>query len=365
MGLWKCNYGQLVGISHGNKIPCQDYAYAIVKNGVTISVLSDGCGSSPLSQYGSKATCDAIVKLFTNNFDKIIKLSPFELRKKVIDSIIDSLNETVKDNYSVFEQYKKNDLNAESIIKKTSIENYYLRLTYATVLFVASKYGVAYVGQIGDGVIGIIEDDKLKIYCEEEKTDEVNATCYPANIYNFAKQNQDWYKSNLFRLNRIKIRNVSGFILTSDGVDALFDRRIKGKCKYSNGSVKLINKIIKNNNFHKSQKYLEKLLVKIVGKSTHFDDCSVSVILKKGSKINGLIVKDYFKNTNDFIEPIHLKNKTVHNLRCEYKKVKPRTIYNLRSKIAKHKPIHNSRYSKNRVNLRTSHSNIRKKNNKY
>lgn len=324
MKMWHCNYGQLVGISHGALTPCQDYAYSTTKHGVTVAVLSDGCGSSALSQYGSKATCDAVVDLFTNDFNRIIKLNPFELRKLIVDSIIKNILTTVNNNFSVFEQYRNNDPKAQNLIMKTSLENYYLSLTYATVLFVACKDNIAYVGQIGDGVVGIIENNKLKIYLEEDKEGEINVTTYPANIYTLGKENVNWYKSNNFRLNRIKINDVSGFVLTSDGVDALFDKRTRGQCKYSNGCVNLIRNIVKKCNFDKSQRYLNNLLIGIVQRSTHYDDCSISVIAKKNAIIDGKIVKDYINNSNNLIEPLNIQYKKmyirkIHNGRIKYK----------------------------------------------
>ena len=60
------------GITHIRLgLPCQDCAKTTTKNEVKIIALSDGCGSSEVSQIGSKLTVDFIVDFLSENFNKL------------------------------------------------------------------------------------------------------------------------------------------------------------------------------------------------------------------------------------------------------------------------------------------------------
>ena len=62
MGHWNIIETQLIGKSHvKNNLPCQDYSKQFQDDHITISVLSDGCGSSSHSDVGAQIVVDSTI----------------------------------------------------------------------------------------------------------------------------------------------------------------------------------------------------------------------------------------------------------------------------------------------------------------
>ena len=281
---WFLNYGELAGKSHlSRKIPCQDRALCRQGNGVTVAVLSDGCGSSPISQYGSQVTTDCLCKLFIEEFDAIHSAQILTSRKMIVDAIVLSLYGFIRSNGEIFSAYKAENIEKyNEFTQKRSEEEFFLDALNATALFAAEKEGEYIIGQIGDGVIGGVVRNRLKIIMEEKKEGEINGTFYPANIYTLALKNPDWYGCAQFQLKKPKNTDVSAFILTSDGVDSFFDLRVPFQKKYTTGVDKLFRCTVEASSFEESKAILdEQFLPALVNGSRAMDDCSVAVIVRK------------------------------------------------------------------------------------
>lgn len=281
---WFLNYGELAGKSHlSRKIPCQDRALCRQGNGVTVAVLSDGCGSSPISQYGSQVTTECLCKLFIEEFDTIHSAQILTSRKMIVDAIVLSLYGFIRSNGEIFSAYKAENIEKyNEFTQKRSEEEFFLDALNATALFAAEKEGEYIIGQIGDGVIGGVVRNRLKIIMEEKKEGEINGTFYPANIYTLALKNPDWYGCAQFQLKKPKNTDVSAFILTSDGVDSFFDLRVPFQKKYTTGVDKLFRCTVEASSFEESKAILdEQFLPALVNGSRAMDDCSVAVIVRK------------------------------------------------------------------------------------
>lgn len=281
---WFLNYGELAGKSHlSRKIPCQDRALCRQGNGVTVAVLSDGCGSSPISQYGSQVTTECLCKLFIEEFDAIHSAQILTSRKMIVDAIVLSLYGFIRSNGEIFSAYKAENIEKyNEFTQKRSEEEFFLDALNATALFAAEKEGEYIIGQIGDGVIGGVVRNRLKIIMEEKKEGEINGTFYPANIYTLALKNPDWYGCAQFQLKKPKNTDVSAFILTSDGVDSFFDLRVPFQKKYTTGVDKLFRCTVEASSFEESKAILdEQFLPALVNGSRAMDDCSVAVIVRK------------------------------------------------------------------------------------
>ena len=281
---WFLNYGELAGKSHlSRKIPCQDRALCRQGNGVTVAVLSDGCGSSPISQYGSQVSTECLCKLFIEEFDAIHSAQILTSRKMIVDAIVLSLYGFIRSNGEIFSAYKAENIEKyNEFTQKRSEEEFFLDALNATALFAAEKEGEYIIGQIGDGVIGGVVRNRLKIIMEEKKEGEINGTFYPANIYTLALKNPDWYGCAQFQLKKPKNTDVSAFILTSDGVDSFFDLRVPFQKKYTTGVDKLFRCTVEASSFEESKAILdEQFLPALVNGSRAMDDCSVAVIVRK------------------------------------------------------------------------------------
>ena len=281
---WFLNYGELAGKSHlSRKIPCQDRALCRQGNGVTVAVLSDGCGSSPISQYGSQVTTESLCKLLIEEVDAIHSAQILTSRKMIVDAIVLSLYGFIRSNGEIFSAYKAENIEKyNEFTQKRSEEEFFLDALNATALFAAEKEGEYIIGQIGDGVIGGVVRNRLKIIMEEKKEGEINGTFYPANIYTLALKNPDWYGCAQFQLKKPKNTDVSAFILTSDGVDSFFDLRVPFQKKYTTGVDKLFRCTVEASSFEESKAILdEQFLPALVNGSRAMDDCSVAVIVRK------------------------------------------------------------------------------------
>lgn len=298
-------YGKLVGKSHlPNDIPCQDNALCVQKNGVSVAVLSDGCGSSEISQYGSQITVESIANLFIDNFDDIYNKDYYNIeeqlkvRKLIIDTIIKNEKKFVYANEDIFQDYLKKK--GDSKIGDKDSANYMdfcLRSLYSTLLFFAEKDGRYILGRIGDGVLGALIDDKLRIVLEEKKEGEVNGTLYPYNLYYFAKTNIKYYLHVGFELKRPANVNINGVILSSDGCSSLFCFK---KDYFHKRYVSEVNDIFEDivkcpDSDSRNKLLVNKYINDLCEKSSTLDDCSLAILIKKDFVINEFTIKEYKK----------------------------------------------------------------------
>ena len=91
--MWIFNNAQGVGLKHiPSKIPCQDATYVLQKNGINIIALSDGCGSSKISQFGSQLITKEICEFVADNFNTLCTSDKIISTKMIVDHLIDKLN---------------------------------------------------------------------------------------------------------------------------------------------------------------------------------------------------------------------------------------------------------------------------------
>ena len=300
-------FGEMMGLSHvKTNTPCQDKALCILNNGMSIAVLSDGCGSAELAHYGSNITVNSIGNLLQNSFDEIYNCNfgniqtQIEIRKRIVMTIIDAQCQFVKENPEIFEEYRlKNQDDYNKFIANGNIpEEFFLKTLNATLLFFAEKDGKYLMGMIGDGVLGAIIDDKIKIVLEEKKTENINGTFYPSNIYGFATDKKDdkWYLHSSFQLKKPTNVEINGIILTTDGVEAIFERVGDNFHKrYANPAIiKFLNRVVEMETNDLSNKMLyDDYLPRFVSLSPSRDDCGICVLVKEDFVINECVIKEY------------------------------------------------------------------------
>ncbi len=306
---WIYSYGELVGKSHApRKIPCQDKALCRDGNGVHVAVVSDGCGSSDISQHGSLVTTEVLCNLFIDRFDELYDEEILATRQIIVNEIVAGLKKFISKKTSLFKEYRVSHKEKyQRFIQGRTEEEFDLDCLNATALFVAEKDGKFIIGQIGDGIIGAVIDRKLKIIMEEKKDGEINGTIYPGNIYTLAQEDPRWYATSRFQLKKPKNANLQGFILMSDGVDGLIDQRVAFQKKFAAGTGKLIKNTVKSESFEEAQKALnEELLPRLVEFSKARDDCSVSLLIQDDCEVddNGYVITYYERPTTKGEEDI-------------------------------------------------------------
>lgn len=257
MRSWKLNDSHLIGKSHvSSGLPCQDFSKHFQNDHFTISVLSDGCGSSSHSDIGSQIVVDTTIELISNEFDSIVTMDPIAGRKYILESINNKL------------LIKADDLGVS--IKELN----------ATLLFVAVKdNSELLMGHLGDGFIGSIQGSRLEIKSLEEKTDEINGTVYTTTPNAFAS----------FNLRKGTLKDYEGFILLSDGsADALVDSRKPFEKTFIQSVAKMMEYISVSDK-EMSQSALDDYVKKVRDHIPSGDDCSVAVMVLKDTQVNEIL----------------------------------------------------------------------------
>ena len=298
-------YGELVGRSHGTKIPCQDKAICLQEKGVSAAVLSDGCGSAPLSHYGSDLTVKTVARYLIDNFDSLAATgfdekgnASIPTRKALVSEIVNKELEFVKDHPEIFIKHRDENMEKyNSVIKNHSEDAYWLSLLHATLIFYVEKDGKAILGQIGDGFMGAVIDKKMRILLEEDKIPGAkNATFYPDNIYEFAltyPEGDDWYMHRAFKIRLVNSGRISGIMLTSDGVESFFDKSVKFQKKYAKVDI-LFRRLQEQETFEGRQEVInQNYLPRLVAGSPSFDDCSIAILVERDCVIEEYIAKEY------------------------------------------------------------------------
>jgi serine/threonine protein phosphatase PrpC len=227
-----------------SKTPCQDMVYTLSKKtskgNYHALALCDGAGSQAFSHIGAKLISQYIVQYILANFNRI---------------------------------YTKNNTNdiTKAIEKRLSHFASINELEYSslasTLEFVAILDDRFIAGHIGDGVIGYIQNDTLEVLSHPDNGEFANSTFFTTS--NRVKNRLRIYKGN--------IKNISGFILMSDGTsDSFYDMRKKelvSQCKdiihwLRGDSIKEVKKAIKHN------------LEKYISQRTQ-DDCSLGLVYIK------------------------------------------------------------------------------------
>jgi hypothetical protein len=292
---WIINSAKTVGRSHiRENIPCQDSVASLQQNGVSVIALSDGCGSSPLSHYGSDITVKALCNLFANNYDALYRSDDDAIRKTVVSAIVEELKGFIKTNAEMVSEFKRSNPGHYEKFKSNwpgfaQVDKIYpLTLFDATVQFVAVKGEKIIAGRLGDGIIADIHSGALRILSSEDKVGvESNATWYPTTVL-IASENTDinpWSKFEILKGD--KSHEYGMFLIVSDGVADVIcgeDDADREKFLYPDE----IDNLLKHSNSLLG--ILEEQYKPIKG---IYDDLSVIIMQKPVVKIDKMILRQY------------------------------------------------------------------------
>jgi serine/threonine protein phosphatase PrpC len=237
-----------------DNIPCQDKTATLERHGVHCITLADGAGSARLSHFGAQAIVNNIAELLCESFDNFYS-SPTagEVNHSIANYVIEILNKTAEE-YSCELQ----DLSS-------------------TLLFVAVKGDKYIAGQVGDGIIALCREGKLKIAYKPDSGEFINTT-------HFTTSKNLTHRLRLFKGS---MSNITGFIIMSDGTsESLYMRRTS---KLSNIVKNIIDSIYCKHKNYASMEMIEFFKNYIITRTT--DDCSIAVM-------------SCFNNDNDFFESL-------------------------------------------------------------
>lgn len=238
---WKAAGTYVVGLSHEKKnIGCQDRFVSTWANRVTCISISDGAGSANFAEIGAEITTNQINNTITNKFDLIYALDENKAKLKLISDI-------------------KAKLKIQAKIKLTLLEN------FASTLIFASVKGDKFIaGHIGDGILGIIENERITLLSSPDNGEFINETYFVTSKF----------VENRFKIFRGCLNDISGFVLMSDGTcESLFDKKSNSIAPI----VKTLFSWLDNFNANEVNKALHDNFENVVKHKTN-DDCSIGLM---------------------------------------------------------------------------------------
>lgn len=245
---WKSICAAVQGRGHAKKnIPCQDKVSRLEKNGVHVIALADGAGSANFSHFGAECVVNRISEFISENFFAIIAC---EDGKTVTQKIFSTL---------------LRDLESESQIRGCELKD-----LASTILLAAVGGEKFFLAHLGDGVIGYLRADGLKIASEPDNGEFSNETVFVTSE-NAAER---------LKIFRGDIKSISGFVLMSDGTEqSLFDKR-------NRSLAPAIKRLMHRTSLIDAEiltPQLEDALKSVIAQKTQ-DDCSIA-LLARNSKI--------------------------------------------------------------------------------
>ena len=254
--MWNVIQCAVQGRSHiKSDIPCQDKTYSAVDNDTQVIALADGAGSAKLSHYGAETVTKFICSELTEKFDIYFSDNDgASVKQQLIEGMLKSLSKTA------------NQLECE-IIELAS-----------TLLFVAIKNNQFIIAHIGDGVVGYLKNDEMKIASQPENGEFVNTTVFTTS------------KDAIVTMKLIKgsLGEIQGFVLMSDGTETSLYSKKERKLADVLKKVMQMSTII---SVDKVQEQLEQSFENVIVNATT-DDCSIAMLVKRNDDFKGYLQLD-------------------------------------------------------------------------
>lgn len=256
--MWNVIQCAIQGRGHiKSNTPCQDKTYSMITDTMQVIALADGAGSARLSHYGAETVTKFICLELTDKFDAYFAdNNGAAVKQQLIERLLKSLNETAK------------QLDCE--IKELA----------STLLFVAVRNEQFIIAHIGDGVIGYLKNDELKIASQPENGEFVNTTVFTTS------------KDAIMTMKLIKgsLGEIQGFVLMSDGTETSLYSKKERKLADILKKIMQMSTIVSTD---KVQGQLKQSFENVIINATT-DDCSIAMLVKTNDSFKG-----YLQLTNE------------------------------------------------------------------
>ena len=254
--MWNVIQCAAQGRSHiKSDIPCQDKTYSAFDNDTQVIALADGAGSAKLSHYGAETVTKFICSELTEKFDTYFSDNDgASVKQQLIEGMLKSLSKTA------------NQLECET------------KELASTLLFVAIKNNQFIIAHIGDGVVGYLENDEMKIASQPENGEFVNTTVFTTS------------KDAIMTMKLIKgsLGEIQGFVLMSDGTETSLYSKKERKLADVLKKIMQMTTII---SVDKVQEQLEQSFENVIVNATT-DDCSIAMLVKRNDDFKGYLQLD-------------------------------------------------------------------------
>lgn len=243
--MWNCIKSAIQGKSHiYDDTPCQDKVFAINYNDTCIISLADGAGSAKYSHLGAEAITKFICQNMDSSFEHFFNEENGLAIKHLLIHNIQQLLQSVAENNNC----TINDL-------------------ASTLLTVAIKNDDFIIIHIGDGVIGYLSNDELKVASKPNNGEFANTTVFTTS--------KDIISS--MKLIKGNLNNITGFVLMSDGTETSLYHKKENRLA---PAIKNIMKYMNLLPLEKVQEQLNQSMENIIRNNTN-DDCSIILMVKK------------------------------------------------------------------------------------
>jgi hypothetical protein len=225
-------------------IPCQDKTKVLSRNDVCVIALADGAGSAKLSHFGAECIVETITDFLVDYFQELFDESDgIKVKLEIMDLVTSRLIE------------KSLELHCD------------VSDLASTLLTVACKNDCFILIHIGDGVIGYLDGDTLKVASAPDNGEFSNITTFVTSKEALSSM----------RLIKGENKNISGFVLMSDGTEQSFYH------KQTKSLAVAVRKLMHRNIIIKSDEMITQLnsaFESVVIMNT-LDDCSIALMSRK------------------------------------------------------------------------------------
>ena len=194
--MWNIVRCAVQGRSHQvANVPCQDKTWECQKNNVYAIALADGAGSAVLSHFGAERVCTYICEQLCDRFDEIFAAEDGAAVKQAM------LCELAEQLAQLAEELECDVKDLASTLQAVAVKGEHFLLAH-----------------IGDGVIGYLKGEELKVASLPANGEFANVTVFTTS------------KDALATMKMIKgeLGEVRGFVLMSDGAaESLYNKQEK------------------------------------------------------------------------------------------------------------------------------------------
>lgn len=279
--MWKSVCCEVQGTGHKKSgIPCQDKTFELAQNGVHVIALADGAGSARLSHYGAERVVRDAAEYIAEHFQECFNCDD---GRKVKQELLEMLQK------SLSEEAQRHEC---SICDLSS-----------TLLLAAVNEDNFILAHIGDGVIGYLDEDNLKVASMPDNGEFSNVTTFVTSHEALTSM----------RLFKGELKNKDAFVLMSDGAEQSFYH--KQSKTLAGVIVKLMHRTcLIDSKTMKAQ--LEYAFTSVISKNTQ-DDCSIAILARPSAMLRPMDGLD-FKERQELYGiagPEHCANRRVK--RCD------------------------------------------------
>ena len=246
---WKSICCAVQGRGHAKKnLPCQDKVARLEENGVHVIALADGAGSAALSHFGAQCVVNRATAFIADRFFDLIAR---EDGRSVTQEILSVLLQALRN---------------EALLHGCALKD-----LASTLLVAAVGDGKFFLAHLGDGVIGYLNDSGLKVASTPDNGEFSNETVFVTSADAVAR----------LRIFKGALKNISGFILMSDGSEqSLYSKRKKTLApavkRLMHRTCLVDGKIL--------SPQLEEALSTVIAANTQ-DDCSVAILARPSAQL--------------------------------------------------------------------------------